>query len=73
MEYDFVNEEPKKILLEAKNILKKFKIKIVLDEKTINKRSNPRFDITSLRDTKIIQKFLKSTRKTNLLFSEYKN
>ena len=71
VESDFVNEEPKKILLEAKNILKKFKIKIVLDEKTINKRSNPRFDITSLRDTKIIQKFLKSTRKTNLLFSPW--
>ena len=71
VESDFVNKEPKKILLEAKNILKKFKIKIVLDEKTISKRPNPRFDITSLRDTKIIQKFLKSTRKTNLLFSPW--
>ena len=71
VESDFVNKEPKKILLEAKNILKKFKIKIVLDEKTINKRPFPRFDITSLRDTKIIQKFLKSTSKTNLLFSPW--
>lgn len=71
VESDFVIKEPKKILLEAKNILKKFKIKIVLDEKTINKRPFPRFDITSLRDTKIIQNFLKSTSKTNLLFSPW--
>jgi len=63
--------DPKEIMDRAEFLLKKFGLNLKICRKKFIKKVDPRFNIVSLKDEKIIKSFLLSTEKTNLIKSPW--
>lgn len=71
IEYHQSNCSPEEIKQKTIEILKHFKIKIEIDDQSFNKKTQIRYNIISLNDKEIIEKFLTNTKNTNLISSPW--
>lgn len=68
---NYYNGRDENIIVEAKKILSKFRIKFDIKENFFCHQMK-RYSLISLKDNKVISQFLKKTKKTNLVYYDWR-